>query len=103
MSFFMKMWLWVKKFQLPDWLQDILERIFGYALDILKQFTLEEINTIQNQIMYAAKLDISGPEKLAKVSEFFRKEYGREELSQRALNFAIEYFVQILTAQKFLD
>ena len=50
MSFFMKMWLWVKKFQLPDWLQDILERIFGYALEILKQFTLEEINTIQKNM-----------------------------------------------------
>ena len=103
MNIFMKMWLWIKKFQLPEWLKEILERIFSYGIEILKQFTLEEINTIQSRIMIEAKKDIPGSEKLANVVEWFRKEYSREDISSRALNFCIEYFVAILTAQRFID
>ena len=103
MSWFMKMWLWIKKFRLPEWLIEILERILGVGLDILKEFTREEINDIQNRIMLEAKKDIPGSEKMANVVSYFRENYTREDITNRALQFCIEYFVALLTKQRFID
>ena len=102
MNWFMKMWLWAKKFTLPDWLKGIFERILGYAIDILKEFTLDEISSIQSHIMLESKKDIPGTEKLENVAKYFRDTYTREDISNRALNFVIEYFVTVLTNQKFI-
>jgi len=98
-----KLYLKIKNLKTPEWLRGIFDKIVRIVFGVLREFTEEQILFLRAEIARQAKKDIPGAEKLKNVIDKFNEQFKEATQSKSLLNFAIEYILQELKYDKFID
>lgn len=96
-GFFKTIKEWVQSFKLPDWIRDILSKLYvNVLLPIIQQLGKDALSLIQTLIVEASNKDISGEDKFKWVVKEFRERYSDDSIKDRALNLAVEVLFNYL-------
>ena len=99
-SIFQRLSDWIESWVLPPWLAELLKVINSdILLPILSEIGQSGVDFLMAQIIAESKKDIPGADKIKNVSDSFKETFSIKNISDRAINLAIELLVSRLTKQ----
>jgi len=103
MNIFQKAFTWVKSLKLPKWLKILFKEVQVIVVDVLKQFTKDQINWLTSEIVRQSTKDISGSNKLSNVADSFKSRFTGVNISTQMINLVIEILLGRLKANNTID
>ena len=103
MTSWTKLYLWVKGWKFPTWVNDMFEWLWEDIIyPCLKQVGEEGLEFIRAEVIKQSSLDIPGHQKLRNVRMAFREHMQAIVITDRLLDLAIQIIVNKLTKQRFI-